>query len=230
MSKQALDKKEIYVYLASIYMSALILRPILASKILDLGGVIIPGAIVVFPLSFVCNDILSEVYGFKRTRHIICAGLICQILAILAIYLVSILPSASFWSLQGSYDSILGQSIRITFASLVGYFFGELSNSIIISNMKLVHNKNSKSLLAWRFLKSTLVGELVDSVLFMSIAFAFVYPLQKVITLIFTSWVLKTLYEVVLLPLSTLLAFKVQNKDKKEDRPTIESQAIAILN
>lgn len=211
MIRQSLNKKEMYVYLSSIYVSALILRPILASKILDISGVIIPGAIVVFPLSFVCNDILTEVYGFRRTKHIICAGLLCQILAIIAISIVSILPSASFWTLQRSYDSILGQSIRITFASLVGYFFGELSNSMIISKMKLIHDENSKTLLAWRFLKSTLIGEFVDSVLFMSIAFTFIYPIEKVVTLIFTSWFLKTLYEVILLPFSTALAYRVQN-------------------
>lgn len=175
---------------------------------------IFPGALLIFPLTFVCNDIISEVFGFEKSRTIVWVGLVCQALALLTIVLVGILPSAEFWKHQNSYDIILGQSPRIVLGSFVGYYFGELTNSLIISKMKYSHNGRAGKKLAYRFVVSTIGGELFDSILFFTIAFMGIYSIGKICTMIITTWILKTLYEVILLPVSTRLAEKIKKIDQ----------------
>lgn len=221
MTKQTTSNNpDLYLLTVSIYLTALTLRPILASKILSLGGINIPGAILVFPLSFVCNDIFSEIYGFKKSRAIVTAGLIMQLLSIFTISLVGILPAADFWDKQLAYDSILGQSPQIAAASLIGYYFGELTNSYIISRMKYVDNGKSGKKLVSRFVISTLIGEIVDSILFFSLGFAFTYKPAKILEMIINSWILKTSYEILLLPLSTKITLKIK---QLEDTDIIDS-------
>ena len=209
-----MHRPQLFPFLVSIYTTALVLRPVLVSKIIEIDGVIFPGALLVFPLSFVCNDIFSEVYGFERSRSIIWAGLLAQCLATFVIVLVSILPSAAFWQHQAAFDQVLGQSPRIAVASLVGYFFGELTNSMIISKMKFSQNGMTGFRQVNRFVVSTIFGELIDSFIFVSCAFYGIYPLAKIMTLILTTWILKSVYEFAFLPLSTRLAEKVKELEQ----------------
>lgn len=201
---------QLFPYVVSLYITALILRPILTSKILSIGGIVFPGALLIFPLSFVCNDIFTEVYGYEKSRSIVWAGLFCQVLASIIITLVLVLPSAPFWLNQSSFEQILGQSVRVTAASLVGYFLGELTNSLILSKMKYRQGGTVGWAQTRRFVFSTIIGELVDSVVFLSLAFVGTYALGHVGTMIITTWVLKVIYEVLMLPLSTRISEKIK--------------------
>ena len=196
----------LFPFIVSVYVTALILRPILAFKIIMIGGVTFPGALFIFPLSFVCNDIFSEVYGYEKSRSVVWAGLLCQILASLVIVLVTIAPSPDFWTHQDAFQLVLGQSFRITAASMLGCFLGEITNSVIISKMKFTQNGALGSAQSKRFVISTIFGELVDSLIFITLAFAGTYSIEKIVTLIFTTWGLKTLYEIIFLPFSTRIA------------------------
>jgi uncharacterized integral membrane protein (TIGR00697 family) len=196
----------LFPYIVSVYVTALILRPILAFKIISIGGLTFPGALFIFPLSFVCNDIFSEVYGYEKSRSVVWAGLICQVLASLVIVLVTIAPSPDFWTHQDAFQLVLGQSFRITTASMLGCFLGEITNSMIISKMKFAQKGALGKAQSTRFVVSTIFGEFVDSLIFITFAFAGTYSIEKILTLVATTWVLKTLYEIIFLPLTTRVA------------------------
>lgn len=115
-----------------LFVAVLILTPPLDSKFIALGSLALPGATVIFPLAFILNDGLTEVYGYERSRRIIWTGLGCQILAAFSFWAVGRLPGASFWTQQSSYDAILGLAPRIALASLTAYFSGEFANSYVL--------------------------------------------------------------------------------------------------
>lgn len=213
---QLVHAQSVYHMVVGLYVTALILRPILATKILMIGGLVFPGALFIFPLSFVCNDIISEVFGFEKSRAIVWVGLICQAIALFVIVLVGLLPSADFWNHQDSYEIILGQSPRIVFASLVGYYFGELVNSFVLSKMKYAQGGVSGRKQAYRFTLSTVAGELVDSLLFFAIAFIGIFSINKILLMILTTWVLKSLYEIAFLPLSTRIAQVIKEVEQTD--------------
>ena len=200
-------------YLVGIYITALLLRPILASKILSISGIIVPAGLLVFPLSFICNDIFTEVYGYERSRSIVWAGLFCQILACLIITLAVLLPGAPFWNNQESFSLILGQNARMTCASMLGCFLGEITNSYVISRMKYYQRGAKGFPLMGRFVASTIAGELVDSVLYISLAFTGIYALNHVLVMILSTWILKSLYEVILLPVSTKVCDSIKRTE-----------------
>lgn len=204
------DSLYLFPYLVSVYITALVLRPVLISKILVVGGVIFPGALLVFPLSFICNDIFSEVYGFERSRNIVWAGLFCQVLASVAIVTVGFLPAPSIWNHQSAFDQILGQSPRIAAASLVAYFLGELTNSVVLSKLKYSQKGKGGFRQGYRFVVSTIAGEFVDSSIFISFAFVGMYEPKQIAAMIVSTWVLKSSYEFVLLPMSLRITQRVK--------------------
>src|SRR3989344_2153967 len=152
-----------------LFVAVLLISNIASTKIVQLGWLTFDGGTLLFPLSYIFADILTEVYGFAKSRRVIWLGFFCAFTMSVLLYIVGELPAAADWGNQGAYDAILGQAPRIVAASLLAYLCGEFINSYILAKMKVW--MEGKRLWA-RTIGSTVVGELVDSTLFILVAFA----------------------------------------------------------
>ncbi len=197
---------QLYAVFAALFASVLVLVPSAASKFIAVGPLAISGATLIFPITFIFNDLLTEVYGFSRSRKIIWTGLGCQVLAAFTYWIVGVWPAAEFWNNQAAFDAILGAAPRITLASLSAYFCGEFANSAVLSKMKYWAHGARGIQQSWRFVASTIVGEALDSVVFMFVGFLGVIPTDDLLRTIATIWVAKVIYEIVALPATTYLA------------------------
>ena len=191
-----------YKYLTAIsvfFVSVLLISNVASTKILDFGWFTFDGGTLIFPLSYIFGDILTEVYGYKRSRSVIWLGFFMALMMSVIFIIVGKLPAASDWNNQIAYDAILGLTPRIVLASLGAYFFGEFSNSFILAKMKIL----TKGKWLWtRTIGSTVVGELVDSTLFILIAFVGIFPGSLLFTLIISNYVFKTAVEVLFTPIT----------------------------
>jgi queuosine precursor transporter len=191
-----------FIISVTVFVTCLITANITAVKLVSLFGFILPAAIVIFPISYIFGDILTEVYGYRQTRWVIWLGFFCNLIAVAAIWGGQVLPPASFWSGQTAYERILGYTPRLLLASFLAYLVGEFSNAFIMSKMKIV----TKGRWLWtRTIGSTLVGEGLDSVVFMSIAFAGEIPAAGLVSAIVTQWLAKSVYEAAVTPLTYVL-------------------------
>lgn len=191
-----------YKYLGAIsvfFVSVLLISNVASTKIVDLKWFTFDGGTLLFPLSYIFGDILTEVYGYKRSRSVIWLGFFMALLMSIIFIIVGKLPSASGWNNQVAYDAILGLTPRIVCASLIAYFFGEFSNSFILAKMKIW----TKGKWLWtRTIGSTIVGELVDSTLFILIAFVGILPNSLLLTLIISNYLFKTGVEILFTPIT----------------------------
>ena len=197
---------QLYSIFTGIFCTALVLVPVLGSKFIKVGDFALNGSTLVFPITFIFNDILTEVYGYRRSRRIIWTGMAMEIFATLMIVLIGAWPGADFWTNQREFQLILGLAPRVTLASLVAYFFSEFTNSVILSKMKYHHGGKRGFKQSWRFVVSTIAAEFVDSLVFMSVGFIGVLATGDVVVTILTIWAAKVVYEIVALPFSTRLA------------------------
>ena len=185
-----------YVTVACLFVTCLIMSNILAVKLTEVDGRVLDAGNVVFPISYIIGDVLTEVWGFKAARRVIWIGFACNLLAALAIQAAIHLPSAGFWQDQEAYETILGFSWRLLLASFCAFLVGEFTNSAIMARMKVW----TEGRLLWaRTIGSTVVAEALDSAIFTTIAFAGTAPLMNTIS---TNWVVKVGYEVVATPIT----------------------------
>lgn len=199
--------------LSVFFVAVLLISNIASTKIVQFGWLTFDGGTLLFPLSYIFADILTEVYGFARSRRVIWLGFFCAFVMSAILYIVGMLPAAADWGNQAAYDAILGQAPRIVFASLIAYLCGEFINSFILAKMKIW---TAGKRLWMRTIGSTLVGEFVDSSLFILIAFAGVLPNSLLITLIISNYVFKTAIEILFTPV-TYAAVGYLKRTEKED-------------
>jgi len=216
------DEKELRLLpiVTGVFVTVLILTPPLDSKFIAVGRFAVPGATLIFPLAFILNDVLTEVYGFERSRRVIWTGLACQVLAALSFWLVGRLPGAVFWHNDEAYGVILGIAPRIAVASLLAYLCGEFANSLVLSRMKFTQRGRTGLPQGLRFVVSTIAGEALDSVVFMSVGFAGVLSSRDLLETTVAIYLIKVGYEVLALPLSTRLANWMKRReafDKLDD-------------
>jgi queuosine precursor transporter len=188
------------------FVAVLVLCSVANAKIFAIGSLAMPGSTILFPLVFVFNDILTEVYGYARSRRVIWTGLACQGFAALTFFVIDKLPPAPFWGDQEAYHRLLGLVPRFACAGLVAYFCGEFVNSFVLSKMKYRHHGERGRKLSWRFVVSTAVGEAVDSAIFMTAAFGGVISWASLFKTMFALYIVKFLYEIVILPVHTRIA------------------------
>jgi queuosine precursor transporter len=159
---------QLFSILSSFFVATLIISNTVSEKIFTVFGFNFPGGAIVFPISYIFGDILTEVYGYQAARKIIWTGLGCLALMSAVYATVQILPPASFWTDQAAYERILGMTPRIAFASAIAYFAGEFSNSYTIAKLKIFTQGKHLWL---RIIGSTMVGQTVDTAVFTTIAF-----------------------------------------------------------
>ncbi|MDR2536627.1 MAG: queuosine precursor transporter [Treponema sp.] len=206
------------------FVTILIVSNIASSaKIIDLGfslfgiQMAFDGGTLVFPLSYVFGDILTEVYGFRASRRVIWTGFAALALTALLFFILQGLPGETAWEASAgsqAYNAILGgiSTGGIALASLMGYWVGEFSNSVVLSRMKVI----MQGRFLWvRTIGSTLVGELLDSLVFVSIAsLTGVFPWELFVTLVFTNYLLKCLIEALMTPVTYLAVYKLKKAEE----------------
>lgn len=217
----------LYTVFAGLFAAVLVTVPVASTKIFAIGPFHLPGGTIIFPLAFILNDILTEVYGYAGSRRIIWTGLACQGLAALTFLAVGALPPASSWPNQAAYDAVLGFAPRVALASLLAYFCGEFANSFVLSRMKYRDAGRGGTRQGWRFLASTIVGEGVDSVVFMVVAYLGAVPFGDLCRTLATLYVVKVLYETAALPFSVRFANWVK---RAEGLDSIDSPATTSYN
>jgi len=171
------------------------------------------GGTILFPVSYIFADVLTEVYGYERSRRVIWAGFSGLILMSITIWLVGIIPADPEWTLQSSYQSLLMTAPRIALASMIAYFVGEFSNSYIMSRLKVF----TKGKYLWvRTIGSTLVGQLLDSVIFVVIAFGGIWDNSLVIRVLISNYIFKTMFEVLATPLTYSITRWLKDKERED--------------
>lgn len=197
----------LYVFFGILFTSCLLISNIVSIKLIQLGSFTVTAGIVVFPVSYIVNDIISEIWGFRKARFIIWCGFLMNLLAIL-IYTVSIaMPPAVFWKDQSSFTAVLQNTPRLAISSLIAYLVGSLINSMVMSKMKVKSNGKNFSL---RAIVSTIFGETADSLIFITIAFVGSVPVPVLVQMILVQIVLKTLYEIIILPVTILVVKRIR--------------------
>jgi len=187
---------------AGLFVAALLISNTTAGKLFQLGPFVFPGGIIVFPVSYIFGDILTEVYGYGRARRIIWTGFAAELLMVLVYWAVIALPPASFWPHQESISTILGQVPRIVIATIIGYLMGEFVNSYVLAKMKIW----TKGKHLWtRTIGSTIAGEGVDTILFILIAFAGMYHGIDLVRTMISVYIFKVLYEILATPITYLI-------------------------
>lgn len=209
-----------YKYLTGItafFAVILIVSNIASSKLTSFWGLTLDAGTILFPLSYIFNDILTEIYGYKVSRKVIWIGFGTSLLASLVFIIVGALPVSPDWGNQGAYEAILGLTPRIVIASLVAYLIGEFSNSIILAKMKV--KMEGKKLWA-RTIGSTLVGQLLDSTVFILIAFLGVFPTPVIVSLIASNYIFKVGIEVLLTPVTYKVVGFLKKKEEVDTYDT----------
>ncbi|MBM2827385.1 MAG: conserved hypothetical integral rane protein [Dehalococcoidia bacterium] len=126
-----------FTAVTALFITALITSNIIAVKLAQIGGLVLPAAIIIFPVSYILGDVLTEVYGYRQARRVIWLGFCCNLLAVGAISLGQTLPAASFWDGQDAYQRILGYTPRLLGASFLAYLVGEFANSVVLAKLKV---------------------------------------------------------------------------------------------
>lgn len=191
-----------FVTLAAFFVTALVVSNIIAVKLAEVGGRVFDAGNILFPLAYVLGDVLTEVYGFRAARRVILLGFACNVVAVGAIQLALRLPAADFWAEnQEAYETVLGTTWRIFVASLAAYLAGELTNAYVLSRMKVA----TEGRWLWsRTIGSSVVGQAIDSTLFVTIAFAGTgVPLLDTIA---TTWAIKVAWETLATPFTYVIA------------------------
>ncbi len=183
--------------LTALFVAVLLISNVASTKILSAGIFTFDGGTLLFPLSYVFGDILTEVYGFRRARRVIWIGFGSALLMAGTFWAVGALPPAAGWAHQEAYEIILGQTPRIVLGSLLGYWAGEFSNSVVLAKMKIA----TRGRWLWtRTIGSTLIGQAVDSAVFLTVAFWGVLAPEVLWTVFVSNYVFKCGIEILFTP------------------------------
>ncbi len=196
--------------IAIVFVTTLIVSNIAATKLFEFWIFTFSAGIIIFPISYIFGDILTEVYGFNRARRIIYMGMAANLFTALVLWLAIKLPPAEGWTWQGEFEIIHSQIPRIVLGSVIGYVGGELANSITLSLLKIY---TSGRKLWIRTISSTIIGQLIDSALFVMIAFWGSIPSVVIGRVIVSAWVFKVLYEAIATPVTYLIVNRLKKAE-----------------
>lgn len=211
MNGKRTDSYSFYFLVSSaVFITCLLTSNIIAVKLIRVSGFILPAAIIIFPISYIFGDILTEVYGYSSARKVIWLGFFCNLIFVVAAYLARILPPYELWREQEAFEKILGFTPRLLFASFLAYVFGEFSNSYVLAKLKIL---TGGRFLWIRTISSTIVGQGIDSSIFIFISFFGLIPGKALVFTIFSQWITKVAYEVLFTPLTYLVVNFLKRKE-----------------
>lgn len=193
-----------FIISVSLFITCLITANITAVKLISVFGLVMPAAIIIFPISYILGDVFTEVYGYRQARKVIWLGFFCNLFLVIVVYIGLVIPAASFWDGQASYERILGYTPRILASSFLAYLTGEFSNSFVLAKIKIA----TRGKWLWvRTITSTLIGQGLDSLIFITLSFVGTMPAEALLLAILTQWIVKSLYEAIVTPIT----YKVVN-------------------
>lgn len=188
-----------FMLLGVTFCVCLILANLLATKQIQFGPLNLTAGVLVFPISYVVNDCITEVWGYRRAKLIIWTGFVMNFAFVLLAWLADLIPGAPYWTNQEGFHALFGLAPRVALASFAAFVIGSLLNAYVMSRMKIRHKGKHFSL---RAVASTVAGELSDSLIFFPIALGGIVPTRNLALMIVSQVVVKTLYEVLVLPLT----------------------------
>ncbi|MGE5549900.1 MAG: queuosine precursor transporter [Bacteroidota bacterium] len=200
----------LFLVLTTVFVTCLLISNIIVGKLISIFGIVLPAAVILFPLTYLFGDVLTEVYGFERTRLVIWLGFAANVFMALVILAAIRLPYPAFWRGQEAFRAVLGFTPRVVAASLAAYFVGEFTNSAVMSRMKVLTGGR------WLWLRaigSTVAGEGVDTLVFLTGAFLGVYPLATLASMICAQFLWKVLYEAAATPLTYRIVGWVKRRE-----------------
>ena len=201
-----------FVWLAVTFCVCLVTSNLFVPRLWQVGklSLQLSGAVVIFPISYIINDLLTEVYGYRRAMQVIWMGFALSAFVAVAAQLVSWLPAPIYpenQAVAANFNSLFGLIPRTTVASLLAFILGSQMNAWVMSRMKVLQQGKG---FGWRAILSTLGGELCDSLVFYPLAFLGVMPLGAIFSIILTQVTVKTLYEVLILPLTGVIVRRLK--------------------
>jgi hypothetical protein len=199
--------------LMALFVAVLLISNIASTKILVLWKFTFDGGTLLFPLSYIFGDVLTEVYGYRRSRKVIWTGFFAALLMSLVLWLVQVLPPAPDWPHQQAWESVAGFIPRIVAASLIAYFAGEFTNSFILSKLKI---RMAGKKLWVRTITSTLAGEGIDTAIFCFIAFYGTLPGSLLVTVIISNYIFKSGIEILFTPVTYRMVSFLKKKEQTD--------------
>ncbi len=200
-----------YDIILAVFAAILLISNLAGTKLIAFGPIITDGGAILFPISYILGDVLTEIYGYKYARRAIWVGLGVMLLAVLCFTIVRYMPPAPEYTAQASYEAVLGFFPRIVAASLAAFLTGSFLNSFVLAKLKI---KTKGKKLWLRLIGSTVVGELCDTVVFAFVAFGGILQGMNMLTYILIGWIFKTVVEIVFLPITYRVIDKMKQVEK----------------
>ncbi len=195
----------------ALFVTCLLTANITAAKLIAVGGFTLTAGIVIFPISYILGDVLTEVWGYGPTRRVIWLGFACNVLMVAAIGLGGMLPAAPFWKGQAAWEEILGHAPRLLVASFAAYLVGEFANAYVLARLKVA---TAGRWLWLRTIGSTVVGQGLDSLVFVLLAFAGAVPAGALAAIVVSQWLVKVVSEAAATPLTYLAVAWLKSRER----------------
>ena len=207
------DKLSItFLLMAVAFTVCLISSNLFATKVISLWGINLPGAVIIFPISYILNDCIAEVWGYRKARLVIWMAFAMNLFVVLVGQLIVWMPAASFWDGAPHFDYMFRMAPRIVFASLLAFLAGSMLNALVLSKMKVADEGRRFGV---RAIVSSLAGEFTDSLIFIPIAF-FGTPFKALLSMMIAQVTIKVCYEIIVLPLTAAVVRKVKKVEETD--------------
>ncbi len=213
MKKRQNDVSVLFLFLSILFCVCLITANVLETKQIAIGTLSITGGLLVFPVSYIINDCVCEVWGYRRARLLIWLGFAMNFLFVMFGSIADAIPGAPYWNNETGFHAILGLAPRIAAASFVAFLAGSFINAYVMSRMKVSSKGKHFSL---RAVVSTIFGETADSLIFFPLALGGVVPMEEMPKLIVSQVILKTLYEIIVLPVTIRVVRKTKEYEGED--------------
>jgi hypothetical protein len=199
-------KTELYATLTGVFTACLIISNIIAGKTFDFFSFVLPCGVIIFPVIYIVNDVLAEVYGYEKARRVILLGFFMNLVAVIAYTITIMLPAPVFFENSEAFSVVLGSTLRLLVASFMAYLVGSLINAKLMTYLK----RWDEEKLFFRCIVSTLFGEGLDALIFIFIGFYGTMPIESLLLMIVAQALFKTLYEIIVYPLTRFVIGRVK--------------------
>ena len=193
-----LTKTELYAILTGVFTGSLIVSNIIAGKTFDFFSFTLPCGVIIFPIIYIVNDVLAEVYGYEKARKVILLGFLMNLVAVICYNITIMLPAPVFFENSDAFSAVLGSTFRLLVASFAAYLVGSLVNA----KMMVIMKRWDEDKLFLRCIVSTLFGEGLDAIIFIFIGFLGTMPFEALLLMIVAQALFKTIYEIIVYPLT----------------------------
>lgn len=211
MQREQPSYSSTYLVLLGLFTTCLLVSNVIAGRLIEIGGIVLPSAVILFPVTYILGDVFTEVYGFRKTRLVIWVGFAANLLMSAVFLLALALPAPGFFTAKEAYATVLGLAPRMVLASLLAYWLGEFGNSITLSLLK----KATKGRFLWtRTISSTVVGQALDTGVFILVGFVGSMSWAALLGMMLAQYLFKVLYEVVCTPLTYAVVGAIKRRER----------------